>query len=132
MNETSPTTLDVNVGVCTNGLCGRYDSRSFTSISDVEYVSSTELLIASESPASPAVAAKSGRNILPFESSSPPSVLMFQPHQLWTSTAGSSRHTMRLIVTSPNIDVSFTFCTAITAFVLTTILIAASTSCRPM
>ena len=35
LKTTSPTTLEVNVGVCRNGLCGRYDSRSETSISDL-------------------------------------------------------------------------------------------------
>ena len=53
LNETSPTTLDVNVGVCTNGLCGRYDSRSLRSIHDVESFA-TELLSAAERPMSPA------------------------------------------------------------------------------
>ena len=57
---------------------------------------------------------------------------MFQPHQLWTSTTGSSRQTMSVIVMSPNLAVSVTFATAWITFVLMRRRIAPATSWRPM
>ena len=57
---------------------------------------------------------------------------MFQPHQLWTSTAGSSRQTIFVIVTWPNFAGSVMFFTARIVFVLTMTRITPETSCRPM
>ena len=57
---------------------------------------------------------------------------MFQPHQLWMSTAGSSRQTIFVIVTSPKRDVSVTFWTAAMTLVETMRRITPVTSWRPM
>ena len=64
-------------------------------------------------------------------SSSPPSVRMFQPHQLWTSTGGSSLQVILLMVTSPNADVSIVFATLATTFELTTMRSMPVTEWKP-
>ena len=85
----------------------------------------------SERPVSPVDPGKSERYIRPLESMSSPSVRMFQPHQLWMSTGGSSLHVIFVMVTSPNFFVSVTFATFATALVATTMRATPVTECRP-
>ena len=89
------------------------------------------MLSASERPAAPGAVAKSSRSIIFSESLSPPTVRRFQPHQLWTSTGGSSLQDMEVIVTSPNLVVSVWFATLAIALVATTTRIMPVTEWRP-